>query len=250
MSLIKNKGPFCFPPLRFATVEEGLYRSAYPTLRNLRYLRRLRLRTILAMVPKDPTADLSEFCKAEGIQLLHQPGRQENGRTSRPLSVSFIASIISIIIDPGQLPCLLFCLDGIQFTGVVIMCLRKLQHWHINAIFSEHLRFSAHFNAIFDPHTRISTEIEKFVILDFGIDGQQHQREWVGVDDEVHDTAECTMAESSMLSSLPPRLFSLPPKLRILHSEQHDSVPASCESAPWWSARRGAAPCPAATRSG
>ena len=33
-----------FPPLRFAAVEEGVYRSGYPTLRNLRFLRRLRLR--------------------------------------------------------------------------------------------------------------------------------------------------------------------------------------------------------------
>ena len=135
-----------FPPLRFAAVEEGVYRSGYPTLRNLRFLRRLRLRTVVALTPAPVTADLEAWCDAEEVTLVRHVTVQEKGEDPLDsLSVAVVASVVSTLIDPDQLPCLFFCMDGIQLSGVVAMCLRKLQHWHLGAIFAEHLRFASHF---------------------------------------------------------------------------------------------------------
>jgi tyrosine-protein phosphatase OCA6 len=60
-------------PLRFSTIEVGLYRGAYPTLRNFRFLRCLQIKMMISMTPEPPTADLNEFCQQFGIVNLHIP---------------------------------------------------------------------------------------------------------------------------------------------------------------------------------
>ena len=55
------------PPFRFSAVEEGLYRGAHPTLKNFRFLRRLRLKTIISVTPELPTSDVKEFCNDEKV---------------------------------------------------------------------------------------------------------------------------------------------------------------------------------------
>ena len=55
--------PPLVPPLRFSQVEEGVYRGAYPSLVNQRFLTRLGLRTIVSLLPEPPTADLLQWCE-------------------------------------------------------------------------------------------------------------------------------------------------------------------------------------------
>ena len=57
------------PPFRYAIVEEGLYRGAYPTHRNFRFMKRLRLRVVLSFIPKDPHPSLVQFCEENDIVL-------------------------------------------------------------------------------------------------------------------------------------------------------------------------------------
>ena len=69
------------PPFRFAAIEvesdavgncsHGLYRSAYPSLKNFRFLLHLKLRTIVSLVPAEPVQDLIEFCDSNGINNVH-----------------------------------------------------------------------------------------------------------------------------------------------------------------------------------
>lgn len=56
------------PPLRFACVEQGVYRGAYPSLINLRFLRRLRLRSVISLLPEQPSPDLVGWCQLNGVQ--------------------------------------------------------------------------------------------------------------------------------------------------------------------------------------
>lgn len=60
-----------FPPIRFRIVNDDVYAGAYPTLRNLRFMRRLQLRTIVSLIPEKPTTDLKEFCDHEKIEIIH-----------------------------------------------------------------------------------------------------------------------------------------------------------------------------------
>ncbi len=43
-------------------------------------------------------------------------------------------------IEPSNLPLFIHCLDGANVTGVVVMCLRKLQNWNLSATFTEFTR--------------------------------------------------------------------------------------------------------------
>lgn len=133
--------PRLFPPLRFATVEEGVYRGAYPTLRNMRFLRRLQLRTVVSLTPHSPSNDLEEWCEAEEAQLIHHTTVPVKGEPLA-LSATVVASVLSVLIDPSQLPCFVHCQDGVEATGIVVMCLRKLMLWSVPALSLEFGRYA------------------------------------------------------------------------------------------------------------
>ncbi|KAG0368465.1 hypothetical protein BGZ54_001881 [Gamsiella multidivaricata] len=61
------------PPFRFGTIEPEVYRGAYPKQRNLRYLKRLKLRTILSLIPDEPDEVFQKFCTKQGIRSIHLP---------------------------------------------------------------------------------------------------------------------------------------------------------------------------------
>lgn len=58
-------------------VEIGVSRGAYPLLRNFRHLSRMRLKTIVSLIPEPPSADIAEFCKMAGIELVYIQVRKQ-----------------------------------------------------------------------------------------------------------------------------------------------------------------------------
>jgi hypothetical protein len=59
------------PPLRYGVVNPSVYRGGYPTLRNFRFLSRLRLKTIISLTPEPPTEDLKTFAMTLGAKIVH-----------------------------------------------------------------------------------------------------------------------------------------------------------------------------------
>jgi tyrosine-protein phosphatase OCA6 len=150
------------PPLRFGMVEDGIFRSGHPTLLNHRYLRRLKLRTIVAIVPESPLLDMVEFCGEEIELIALRAEKYKEEREGITLTPSQVAKALSILIDPSRHPVLLHCLDGCVLTGVVVMCLRKLQGWTWDAMESEALRYRV--GRLWDPKGGSSeVEVKKFV---------------------------------------------------------------------------------------
>ncbi|KAF9147546.1 hypothetical protein BG015_010795 [Linnemannia schmuckeri] len=127
------------PPFRFGTVEPEVYRGAYPKQRNLRYLKRLKLKTILSLVPDEPDEVFQEFCQGRGIRPIHLP--VDKVKDNVPLTYNRAVEAVQIIIDPDNLPIYIHCLDGAVVTGLVVCCLRKLQTWNISSAMGEFLRF-------------------------------------------------------------------------------------------------------------
>nr|CCD12450.1 unnamed protein product [Trypanosoma congolense IL3000] len=128
------------PPPRFAIVEEGVYRGAYPTLRNFPFLRSLNLRTIVSLTPEEPTFDLSRFAIAEGITIRYVKVEQNKGEAQ--LLPTNMSEILQMLVDAEQHPLYLHCLDGRYTTGLVVMGLRKLQHWSVSCSHMEYQRFA------------------------------------------------------------------------------------------------------------
>ncbi|TYZ62288.1 hypothetical protein PybrP1_006969 [[Pythium] brassicae (nom. inval.)] len=133
--------PALIPPFRFSSVQQGLFRGAYPTLKNFRFLQRLRLRSIVSVTPEPPTADLAAFCAAENVALHHFYAEKftSDNVTVSPATVS---QILQLLVKQEHLPLYLHCLDGANVTGIIIMVLRKLQNWTKVATVSEFCRFT------------------------------------------------------------------------------------------------------------
>ncbi|KAF9180636.1 hypothetical protein BGZ50_006077 [Haplosporangium sp. Z 11] len=138
MSLSWSPSPL-IPPFRFGTVECDVYRGAYPKQRNLRYLKRLKLKTILSLVPDKPDQIFQDFCTEQSIRTIHLS--VDKVKDNVPLTYNRAVEAVQIIIDPDNLPIYIHCLDGASVTGLVVCCIRKLQTWNISSAMGEFLRY-------------------------------------------------------------------------------------------------------------
>lgn len=128
------------PPLRFASVEEGLYRGAYPVLRNFPFLKYSGIRTILSITPEPATYDLKTFCKAENIELKYVQADRHKGEPQ--LLPTDLNEALNVLVQADNYPIYVHCLDGRHVVGLVIMALRKLQCWDYSAMQMEFERFT------------------------------------------------------------------------------------------------------------
>lgn len=129
------------PPFRYALVEDGLHRGAYPKDRNLPFLKSLSLVSILSLCPN--AIPLNDFATENNIKLIHLKIDKVKEDSVVPLSYSKVAYILSLLIDSSLQPLYIHCLDGTIVTGLVIGCLRKLQCWSIQSCLHEYSRWSS-----------------------------------------------------------------------------------------------------------
>ncbi len=65
------------PPLNFAMVSPGIYRSGYPKVANHSFLKSLKLKTLIYLCPEDCNEDNLNFCRENGVDIM-QFGIQGN----------------------------------------------------------------------------------------------------------------------------------------------------------------------------
>jgi hypothetical protein len=128
------------PPFRFASVEDGLFRGAYPVLRNFPFLKHIGIRTILSLTPEPATYDLKVFCKSENIELKYVQADRHKGEPQ--LLPTDLNEALNVLVQADNYPIYVHCLDGRHVVGLVIMALRKLQCWDYAAMQLEYERFT------------------------------------------------------------------------------------------------------------
>ena len=131
--------PKLIPPFRFAYVEKDLFRGAYPVNHNFSFLRTLKLKTMISMSPNPIDDDLKKFCEEEHIKNYYYS--VPKFVTQVVITVNSVTDIINIICNKDNLPLYIHCINGGHTTGLVIMCLRKLQMWTQRAMINEFSRF-------------------------------------------------------------------------------------------------------------
>ena len=127
-------------PLKFAQVDDGIYRSAYPANKALDYLKSLSLRSMICLQPGDIHNDLRQFCHLNGIIL----GEIDIGVNKEPfqsMNHVYIREVMSFLALPVHRPCLIFCTKGNFRTSCVVGCLRKTQSWSMSSIIREYEAF-------------------------------------------------------------------------------------------------------------
>ncbi|KAJ1982032.1 protein-tyrosine-phosphatase [Dimargaris xerosporica] len=132
--------PLLVPPFRFASVEPNVYRGGYPDQPNQRFLQRLCLATVVSLVPEPPSVWLRTYCETNGIAL--RWFQVASPKDSVTLDNATVRRCIEILIDPTNHPVFIHCGDGMGNTGLVVICLRKLQLWPLSSAVAECLRFT------------------------------------------------------------------------------------------------------------
>nr|ACG40839.1 tyrosine specific protein phosphatase family protein [Zea mays] len=142
------------PPLNFAMVDDGIFRSGLPDAANFRFLLSLNLRSIVYLCPEPYPEENARFLRTNGIRL-HQfavegsksgPTVLDTMSAQEPfvhIPEETIREALKVVLDVRNQPVLIHCKRGKHRTGCVVGCLRKLQKWCLSSVFDEYLHFAA-----------------------------------------------------------------------------------------------------------
>ncbi|KAF8092587.1 hypothetical protein N665_0411s0045 [Sinapis alba] len=163
------------PPLNFAMVDNGIFRSGFPEPVNFNFIKTLGLRSIISLCPEAYPENNMQFLKSNGIKLFqfgikgykclpglenevwlhlwnskHQKEGSYTNANSKTTSEPFvnipdykIREALKVLLDEKNHPLLIHCNRGKHRTGCLVGCMRKLQKWCLTSIFDEYQRFAA-----------------------------------------------------------------------------------------------------------
>ncbi|CCE79313.1 Piso0_001370 [Millerozyma farinosa CBS 7064] len=130
------------PPENFAPVINNIYRSSFPHPNNFTFLRKLKLKSVLCLIPEEYPDSYAEFFNEEGIHIF-QLGMSGNKEPFVNISNELITEAVKIVLDPKNQPILMHCNRGKHRTGCLVGVLRRLQKWSLSIIFDEYRKFAA-----------------------------------------------------------------------------------------------------------
>lgn len=150
----KATWPTLTPPLNFAMVEEGVYRSAYPTEANVPYLRHIGIRTVVLLsievlpgpVRRSLAADVTgkttfSYATRGPIRVVDvadlSTWRVDGRNSGDDFSRRDVMRALDFAVDRQWHPVLFACPLGELQTSVFVGCMRRYQHWSLAAIVSE-----------------------------------------------------------------------------------------------------------------
>ncbi|XP_004140125.1 tyrosine-protein phosphatase DSP1 isoform X2 [Cucumis sativus] len=138
-----NAGDDLFvPPLNFAVVDTGIFRSGFPDSSNFSFLQTLGLRSIICLCPEPYPEASMDFLNSNGIRLF-QFGIEGSKEPFVNIPDYTIREVLKIILDVRNRPVLIHCKRGKHRTGCVVGCFRKVQKWCLSSVFDEYQRFAA-----------------------------------------------------------------------------------------------------------
>ncbi|XP_052489148.1 probable tyrosine-protein phosphatase DSP4 [Gossypium raimondii] len=130
------------PPLNFAMVDNGIFRSGFPDSANFSFLQTLKLTSIIYLCPEPYPEANTEFLKSNGIKLF-QFGIESYKEPFVNIPEDTIREALRLVADVRNHPVLIHCNRGKHRTGCLVGCLRKLQRWCLSSVFDEYQRFAA-----------------------------------------------------------------------------------------------------------
>ncbi|ODV67055.1 hypothetical protein HYPBUDRAFT_110306 [Hyphopichia burtonii NRRL Y-1933] len=137
-----NKDIILTPPENFAPVINQIYRSSFPQPTNFAFLTKLKLKSVLCLIPEEYPEIHTNFFQNEGIKLF-QLGMSGNKEPFVKIPHDLITEAIKIVLDPKNQPILIHCNRGKHRTGCLVGVLRRLQKWSLTIIFDEYRKFAA-----------------------------------------------------------------------------------------------------------
>ena len=137
------------PPLNFAHVGPGVYRSGFPGRHNLTFLQRLGLRTLVRLEAAEYPPEVAAWIEEQGIRIV-QCATTRNREPFVSMNQAVLLTALRALLDHQNHPVLVHGLRGQQRTGVVVGCLRRLQRWSLSPTFDEYRRHAATASSLLD----------------------------------------------------------------------------------------------------
>lgn len=135
--LLDHHRQIVLPPLTFACVSPGIYRSGYPIASSLPFLSQLKLKTMICLCPGDLKQEIQQYAASQNIRFLSFDIRV-NQEPFISMDADQVSQAVEALSNLENHPVLLFCLNGKVKTSVVVSCLRKVrQHWSMASILEE-----------------------------------------------------------------------------------------------------------------
>ncbi|KAG7701212.1 hypothetical protein KL930_000334 [Ogataea haglerorum] len=129
------------PPENFALVCGSIYRSSFPRIENFEFMLKLKLKSVLCLIPEEYPPENMEFLRENDIQFF-QVGLSGNKEPFVKIKPGQVNEALKIIANPEHHPILVHCNRGKHRTGCIVGCIRKLQKWSLSMIFDEYRRFA------------------------------------------------------------------------------------------------------------
>eukprot|EP00041_Stephanoeca_diplocostata_P037039 m.1380975 g.1380975 ORF g.1380975 m.1380975 type:complete len:328 (-) comp24970_c0_seq15:7015-7998(-) len=127
------------PPLNFAMVAPGLYRSGYPNKKNFPFLIKLGIKTVVYL-GEERYLEKNKAC-LQGYNIrIFQFKMEGNLEPFSEISRDVLVQALECVADPSNHPVLVHCKKGNHSTGCLVGCLRRAMHWSHTAICEEYRR--------------------------------------------------------------------------------------------------------------
>lgn len=144
---IEDVKPRYVPPINFAVVESGLYRSGHPQPFNFDFLETLKLKTIIYLGDKTDNYDYYRWIKEKGINFrffsLKEMGKANANDSTMDHGSELMNSALNLLLNRDNYPILIHSNKGKHRVGVLVGLVRAyLQGWTLSGAFDEYGKFS------------------------------------------------------------------------------------------------------------
>ncbi|KAJ2745346.1 tyrosine-protein phosphatase siw14 [Coemansia sp. BCRC 34301] len=141
LEIAEQQSQLIVPPLNFAMIAPGIYRSGFPNTKSHPFLLQLGLRTIVYVFDGASQPYHQQFLATNSIAFKHFYVAA-NKEPFVEMDHELVAGILAEVLDTRNHPLLIHCNRGIRRVGCLVGCIRKQQGWAMTAIFDEYQRFS------------------------------------------------------------------------------------------------------------
>jgi tyrosine-protein phosphatase SIW14 len=125
------------PPANYGAVLPGIiYRSSYPEKKNHEFIKDLKIKSILTLVPEPISPEYQAFMDEAGIQHFQVHIKANKGEVR--VESCEMSRALRLILDRTNHPILVHCNKGKHRTGCTIACLRRITGMDFGSIIDEY----------------------------------------------------------------------------------------------------------------
>jgi tyrosine-protein phosphatase SIW14 len=125
------------PPTNYGAVLPGIiYRSSYPEEKNYEFIKDLKIKSILTLVPEPISSEYQTFMDKAGIQHFQVHIKANKGEVR--VESCEMSRALRLILDRTNHPILIHCNKGKHRTGCTVACFRRILGMEFNAIVDEY----------------------------------------------------------------------------------------------------------------